>query len=328
MMSTCFQGIKSSSLGRKKCSALPLRAKVQHAPCSSSGGRIPLEQKQQRCYRRGRVLAQDKSSLRLTTTESERTSSGVIKKLPKKDWDKYESLFKKYSSVYENQPVITMEQFQQLMQDLQTESPKQPPNWDDAFFSECSKYRFSEHPRRILSLLYDRVVTGKASRTSGLGILLSCLGMFAAFIALSLVGKYMIEYSFFAKFHALGAPFMLGSFGTLSVLVFGQPSSANLRIWNVVMGHMLGACCGVLAVKLLGYSSLAKAVAMASTLAAMLWTGAVHPPGGAIALLVVEDSRLQLFQHWYVLYPALFGAFVVYLVSFLTNKLKKGFGVP
>ena len=300
---------------------------ARHSPRSRFSERNSIAQRQRSLRKRERLNAQGDSSLRFTTKESEQTSSGVIKKLPKKDWDRYESLFKKYSSAYESQPVITIDQFQQLMQDLETESAQQPANWDDAFFSYFSKYSFHEHPKRIFSLLYERIVSGKAKRMSGLGILLSCLGMFTAFIALSLVGKYMIGHSFFSKFHALGAPFMLGSFGTLSVLVFGQPSSANLRIWNVIMGHMLGASCGLIAVKLLGYSSLAKAVAMTSTLAAMLWTGAVHPPGGAIALLVVEDSRLQLFQHWYVLYPALFGAFVLYLVSYLTNRLKKGFGV-
>ena len=137
---------------------------------------------------------------------------------------------------------------------------------------------------------------------------------------------FMVQHSFFSKFHSLGAPFILGSFGTLSILVFGQANSTNIRVWNVVLGHMIGAACGLLSVKLLGYTALAKAVAMSSTLVAMLWSGAVHPPGGALALLMVQDPKLQVRGQWYVLYPALFGGLVLYFMGFLTNRLKKHFG--
>jgi len=239
-----------------------------------------------------------------------------------KDLKRYESLFNKYSSSYESREVLTVEKFQELMHDLEASANR---DWDEVFLQGCEGCGLSEVPGKVTGVLYDRVVKGKAKRGSFQFILLSSLGIFAGFLVLCAVSQAMVGSSFFSKFHEHGAPFILGSFGTLSILVFGQANSTNIRVWNVVAGHMIGATCGFLSMKLLGYSTLAKAAAMTSTLACMLWTGAVHPPGGAIALLMVTDTRLQAFQLWYILYPALFGALVLYFVGFLTNRVKKHF---
>ena len=257
-----------------------------------------------------------------SSIQSESEANPTMPKARAKDLQRYESLFHKYSTFYKQQEMITLAEFQQLMYDMERPSKQR---WDEAFVEGCSQYRPAELPQKTLQLLYDRLIAGKAKKYSGRGILLSSLGIFAGFCALCYVSKYMVASSYFSRFHDLGAPFFLGSFGTLSILVFGQASSINIRIWNVVMGHLIGASCGLLCAKLFGYSTLAKAAAMTSTLAAMLWTGAVHPPGGAIALLAVSDIRLQHFQHWYILYPALFGAFILYVVGFLTNRLKETF---
>jgi len=193
--------------------------------------------------------------------------------------------------------------------------------WDDAMFEEWKK-----GPRALLAIAYNRVVAGKGKLGSAKSILLSSTGIFFGFLALSTAGQYLVSSSVFAKMHqATGAPFIMGSFGTLSILVFGQAASQNIRFWNVVVGHLIGASCGLMSVKMLGYSSLAKAVAMTTTLAGMLWAGAVHPPGGAIALLICEDRRLQVFGTTYILYPALFGAALLYVAGFLTNRLKHHF---
>lgn len=243
--------------------------------------------------------------------------------LAKADRERYDSLFYKYSSANESGEFLTVDKFRQLMSDVDRESSR---DWDEVFFDCCR----SRSPLGLFwdlsSVLRDRLVAGKARRGSSKFIFLSALGIFSGFLVLCLVCDFMVQHSFFSKFHSLGAPFILGSFGTLSILVFGQANSTNIRVWNVVLGHMIGAACGLLSVKLLGYTALAKAVAMSSTLVAMLWSGAVHPPGGALALLMVQDPKLQVLGQWYVLYPALFGGLVLYFMGFLTNRLKKYFG--
>ena len=259
------------------------------------------------------------------TIESESSSSQDHAPL-EKDLKRYESLFRKYSSASSSQTssteVLTLSGFQQMMHDAER---KENRYWDEVFVEEYGGLKLREVPGKVASVLYDRIVAGKARRGSSKFIFLSSLGIFLGFVLLCSVCAYMTGSSYFAKFHDLGAPFILGSFGTFSILLFGQATSANVRVWNVVMGHLIGATCGFLTMKCLGYTVMAKAVAMASTMALMLWTGAVHPPGGAIALLMVQDTRLQIFQHWYILYPALFGALVLYFVGYLTNISKKRF---
>ena len=322
-------GFRSASQMIERCLARqggvsPRQRHRQGSRPTSKGGRVVSVSQHKSFLDRRKTSAYVGESRESVSVTSETTESPKI--LPK-DLERYESLFHKYSCSDQSQEVIKIEQFHELMKDL--ESRTDEVNWDDRFIAECKNYSVAEYPKVVLSLLYNRFICGEDKKASAKGIFLSCLGIFVAFLSLSSVANYMMQYSSLtSSFHKFGAPFMLGSFGTLSILVFGHAGSANLRIWNVVIGHIIGATCGFISVKLLGYSSLATALAMTSTLAAMLWTGAIHPPGGAIALLMVVDARLQIFQHWYILYPALFGAVILYLVGFLTNRLKKHFSVP
>ncbi|QDZ21201.1 EF-hand domain-containing protein [Chloropicon primus] len=248
----------------------------------------------------------------------------LLKGASAEDLRRYEALFHKYS--LKSCGVLTLDEFQELMHCEGNADASGSVNWDEAFLREFRGMGPLERLRKVVSVIYDRFVLGKARRGSGQFLLLSALGMFAGVVALCSVCDFMMGWGFFSGFHKLGAPFILGSFGTLSILVFGQPDSANIRVWNGLVGHVTGAACGYLAMRAFGYTTMAKAAAMTATLVCMLWTGAVHPPGGAIALLMVHDTKLQVLGRWYILYPALFGAVVLYLAGFVTNRVKERFG--
>lgn len=123
-----------------------------------------------------------------------------------------------------------------------------------------------------------------------------------------------------------GVPFMMGSYGTISVLAFGVGLRAPvLRPWNVVAGHLLAACCAVACLALLQPIWLARAVALATAVAAMLWTGSIHPPGGALVMILMDSARFQALGWTYVLYPGLAGALLLMLASAATDALKARF---
>ena len=125
---------------------------------------------------------------------------------------------------------------------------------------------------------------------------------------------------------ARGIPFLVGSFGTISVLYFGVGLKAPvLRPWNVVVGHVIAGCCACACLALVQPIWLARAVALASTVAFMLWTGSIHPPGGALVMLLMESARFQALGPLYVLYPGLFGSLLLFAASAATDEMKRRF---
>jgi CBS-domain-containing membrane protein len=79
---------------------------------------------------------------------------------------------------------------------------------------------------------------------------------------------------------AAGVPLLLGSFGTLAILLFGKPEAEPVRLWSIIAGQ-LGATAIVMAVlHVWGANLVSRAAAMAATVAWQMWTDCIHPPGG------------------------------------------------
>lgn len=84
-----------------------------------------------------------------------------------------------------------------------------------------------------------------------------------------------------------GLPFLAGPMGSSAVLLFALPSSPLARPWNVIGGNMISALVGVAVVSVVSDPLTAAALAVALAIAAMSLARCIHPPGGAVALLVV-----------------------------------------
>ena len=84
----------------------------------------------------------------------------------------------------------------------------------------------------------------------------------------------------------LPAPGLIAPFGASAFLVFAVPNSPLAQPWSVVAGNGLAAL-AALAVGLLHLPLLAQALAaVALAVAVMAAARALHPPGGAVALLL------------------------------------------
>jgi CBS-domain-containing membrane protein len=59
--------------------------------------------------------------------------------------------------------------------------------------------------------------------------------------------------------------------------------------------------------------------------ALMLWTGSVHPPGGALVVILLDSHRFQALGPAYILFPGLTGALLLYVAAAATDALKRRF---
>ena len=137
-----------------------------------------------------------------------------------------------------------------------------------------------------------------ASRASWKELTRSCIG---AGLGLALAGMLVGMVDHFVP-HAL---FLFAPLGATAVLVFAVPSSPLAQPWNCVVGNTAPALYALLllwAFPTLSQTSMA-ALAVAGAIAIMLALRALHPPGGAVALLTVLSAEQLLPMGWYLLVP-------------------------
>eukprot|EP00238_Polyblepharides_amylifera_P015304 CAMPEP_0196590348 /NCGR_PEP_ID=MMETSP1081-20130531/66365_1 /TAXON_ID=36882 /ORGANISM="Pyramimonas amylifera, Strain CCMP720" /LENGTH=176 /DNA_ID=CAMNT_0041913423 /DNA_START=402 /DNA_END=932 /DNA_ORIENTATION=- len=143
------------------------------------------------------------------------------------------------------------------------------------------------------------------------------LGAFVAFMCLGTLNIYFSD--------VFSLPFMIGSFGTVSILFFGNPDAAVLNPWNIVMGHMLGAFSVMLWIHMpfAINAVVLRALSMATLVGSMLVFGAVHPPGGAMVIACVDSAQMQALGWYYLLFPGLLGIAVLYPIARFTTMMKR-----
>ena len=84
----------------------------------------------------------------------------------------------------------------------------------------------------------------------------------------------------------LGIGWLIAPFGATAVLVYAVPNSPLAQPWSVVVGNTLSAMVALGMLTALPQSDWAVPLAVGLAIAAMMGARALHPPGGAVALLV------------------------------------------
>lgn len=124
--------------------------------------------------------------------------------------------------------------------------------------------------------------------------------------------------------HAQGLPLLLASFGTVSVLLFGRPEAEAVRVWPLIAGQVGATAIALAFVQVFGAGLLQRAAAMALTVVWMMHADAVHPPGGALALLTMDSAVIQQFGVGSLLWPSLTLCLCVLLpISAITCWLRR-----
>ena len=115
-------------------------------------------------------------------------------------------------------------------------------------------------------------------------------------------------------------PWLIAPLGASAVLVFALPAGPMAQPWAVVGGNTLSALVGIAGVHgghLLGFPEVAAALAVGTALALMLTLRCLHPPGAAIALMMVLGS---IGDPLFALYPVLINSVFLVLAGIVYNN--------
>ena len=116
--------------------------------------------------------------------------------------------------------------------------------------------------------------------------------------------------------------FLVTSFGSSMVLLYGFPESSFAQPKNVFFGHFLTAFIGIL---FLNYVSLPIFINIALSVGVaiffMIIFNVVHPPAGANPIIVIIGGA----SYEYLINPIIFGSLIVLFFGVVLNKfiLKK-----
>lgn len=131
---------------------------------------------------------------------------------------------------------------------------------------------------------------------------------FGSFCAISITAYLAIK---------TNSPLLIAPFGATSVLIFGVPDSPLAQPRNVVGGNCLAALVSLIILHLLGSSPVTIGMAVSILIGLMQLTGTVHPPVGAVALVVMLTK-----PNWqFLLTPALDGSLFFVLCAVIFNNL-------
>ena len=111
---------------------------------------------------------------------------------------------------------------------------------------------------------------------------------------------------------------LVAPMGASAVLLLALPSSPLTQPWSVVGGNTLSALVGLAVCHAFPQMPLAAGLAVGLALLAMFAARCLHPPGGAVALLMVLTQT----QDWsFAGVPVMLNSVVLVLLSTLYNRL-------
>ena len=116
--------------------------------------------------------------------------------------------------------------------------------------------------------------------------------------------------------------FLIASFGSTMVLLYGYPESPFAQPKNIFFGHLITAVVGVAVLNFIPlpiYITIPLAVGLGVGL--MIFLDVTHPPAGGNPIIVIIGSV----SYDYLLSPIIFGSIIVLVFGILVNKfvLKK-----
>ncbi|BCL75836.1 membrane protein [Jeongeupia sp. HS-3] len=127
-------------------------------------------------------------------------------------------------------------------------------------------------------------------------------------------------------------PWLVASMGAAAVIIFAMPSSPVGQPWALVGGQMVSALIGVACLRWLGPwlpLEFVAALAVALSIAAMLYARCLHPPGGATALTaVLGGEAVSRLGFGFVWMPVLVNALILLAVALIANNSVRGRRYP
>lgn len=122
----------------------------------------------------------------------------------------------------------------------------------------------------------------------------------------------------FATQFDLNWPWLIAPLGASAVLVFAIHTSPLARPWAVIVGNTVSALVGMACLHSLGSSPWVGGLAVCLSIVVMFSLRCLHPPGGAIALLVVLSHQPN---YAFVVFPVLVNALLLVFLGIAINRM-------
>ena len=134
-----------------------------------------------------------------------------------------------------------------------------------------------------------------------------------------ILGIYLVSSSFLP---ATSAALIIASMGASAVLLFAVPHGPLSQPWNVFTSHLVSALIGVSCAHWIPDQFLAGSIAVGLAIGVMHYLRAVHPPGGATALVsAVGGPAVHDLGYQFVITPVLLNVAVILCVAVVFNSL-------
>ncbi|KAF8037233.1 hypothetical protein BT93_B0214 [Corymbia citriodora subsp. variegata] len=138
-----------------------------------------------------------------------------------------------------------------------------------------------------------------------------------AFAAMAIFGK--MDQILASK----GISMTIAPLGAVCAVLFTAPSSPAARKYNMFVAQIGCAAFGVLAFSMFGPGWLARSMAVAASIAFMIYTRATHPPAASLPILFIDAAKLHHLNFWYALFPGATGCIVLCLIQEMVCFLKE-----
>ena len=128
----------------------------------------------------------------------------------------------------------------------------------------------------------------------------------------------------FLSFETTYGLFLVGSFGSSMVLLFGYPESPFAQPKNVFFGHLVTSVVGVMILKFLPIDLFLQiAFAVGLGIFVMILLGVTHPPAGGNPIIIILGAG----SYNFLLNPIIFGSIIIIVYAIILNRfiLKKNY---
>jgi len=110
---------------------------------------------------------------------------------------------------------------------------------------------------------------------------------------------------------------LLASFGSTVVVVFGYPSNTFSQPKNVFFGHLVTALVGIIFVTFLQVNFITIGLAVGTGVILMMFLDIIHPPAGGNPIIVMIGG--VSFQ--FLIFPVMVGAITIIIGGIIYNSL-------
>ncbi|MGF6208550.1 HPP family protein [Pseudomonas frederiksbergensis] len=119
------------------------------------------------------------------------------------------------------------------------------------------------------------------------------------------------------------AQHLIGPLGASAVLLFAVSSGALAQPWSILGGYLSAGVVALLVAHVLGRTLGSACLAAGMALMLMCWLRCLHPPAGALALLLVLADPATIALDWKALGPVMLSASAMLLSALAYNNLTR-----